>query len=180
MRSPGHPLTFREATWPRGRIPGAFPEGRPLATAQMESRAAPGGRKCTHTPRQKIKCSLAGWTWGLVLCCPLSHMPGVISQELPCGCARQLAPRDRPFGHRAWRAVATSSRGCWLALATWPGVCTWAPSARAKGAAGLGGVRGMAPGLKGGSSGSWVDSTGRGDMDRDVDRDVAGAGRQWA
>lgn len=37
---------------------------------RWRARLCPGGRKCTHTPRQKIKCSLAGWTWGLVLSCP--------------------------------------------------------------------------------------------------------------
>lgn len=59
----------------------------------------PGGRKCTHTPRQEIKCSLAGWTRGLALPCPpnpeaWSHL----ANPLPWQCQAAGLSRMGPLG----------------------------------------------------------------------------------
>lgn len=56
--------------------------------AQMGSRGALGGREHTHAPRQQIKCSLPGRTWGLVLSCPpnpdaWSHLAKTLPAAVP-------------------------------------------------------------------------------------------------
>lgn len=61
----GWPGTLPETSpvtcpWPRDQILHALPEAHPLAMGRWGAAARPGGRKCTHTPRQRIKCSPAG------------------------------------------------------------------------------------------------------------------------
>lgn len=93
--------------------------------------ARPGGRKCTHAPRQRIKCSLAG------ISAPLSPQP----------CC--LASSREALARRTRRASAGSSRG--------PSSLPWTPGPLCPGLS----VTRSGPGAGvGGGGGPWLPGCG--------------------
>lgn len=88
----------------------------------MESSGAPGGRKCTHAPRQQSKCSLAGRTRALTFSCPLnpdawSHLTKTLPVAVP-GSWALTEGAAWPTGPRV--PCLDLPRPGWPALTTWP------------------------------------------------------------
>lgn len=100
----GWPGTLPETSpvtcpWPRDQILHALPEAHPLAMGRWGAAARPGGRKCTHTPRQRIKCSPAG----------ISAPPPPSPQPCCLASSHKNSPADRA------RQLGSPARGPWPA-----------------------------------------------------------------
>lgn len=123
-----------------------------------------GGRKRTHAPRQQIKCSLAGRTWGLALSCPPSPQCPVSSRKLlsplqrrAAGLSRRgpLGPQDPECGGRIfpWPVQPDHPASC---------VHTWASPTRGLGRVAYPGLMSSWPGPGGGQGRQCAERTAQG------------------
>ena len=133
LRCPQSPTHVPGGDQAQDHILQASREAHPFATG---TDGASGSRKHTRAPRQQIKCSLAGRTWGLVLSCPRTPMPGLILKKLsPWQCQAAglswrgpLGPRDPgqpwpdlPMAHLACPDHLASCVHAWASSSVGPG-----------------------------------------------------------